>query len=72
MAAGISDHVWSIEEIIGLLDAAEKKSGVAKNEGAATPLLRRWQRHPDVLLKCGLSLIYDSSIRPNQHAVNLK
>jgi hypothetical protein len=25
MAAGISDHVWSIEEIVGLLDAAEKR-----------------------------------------------
>jgi hypothetical protein len=24
MAAGISDHVWSIEEIVGLLDAAQK------------------------------------------------
>jgi hypothetical protein len=26
MAAGISNHVWSTEEIIGLLDAAEKKA----------------------------------------------
>jgi hypothetical protein len=26
MAAGIADHVWSIEEIVGLLDAAEKKA----------------------------------------------
>jgi hypothetical protein len=26
MAAGISDHVWSIVEIVGLLDAAEKKA----------------------------------------------
>jgi len=26
MAAGISNHVWSIEEMIGLLDAAEKKA----------------------------------------------
>jgi IS1 family transposase len=26
MAAGISNHVWSIEEIVGLLDAAEKKA----------------------------------------------
>lgn len=26
MAAGVSDHVWSIEEIVGLLDAAEKKA----------------------------------------------
>lgn len=26
MAAGLSDHVWSVEEIIGLLDAAEKKA----------------------------------------------
>jgi hypothetical protein len=25
MEAGISDHVWSIEEIVGLLDATEKK-----------------------------------------------
>ena len=25
MAAGISDHVWEIEEIVGLLDAADKK-----------------------------------------------
>jgi hypothetical protein len=30
MAAGISDHVWSIEEIVGLLDAAEGKSGLIK------------------------------------------
>jgi hypothetical protein len=26
MAAGISDRVWSIEEIVGPLDAAEKKA----------------------------------------------
>ncbi len=26
MAAGIADHVWSIEEIVGLLDAASKKA----------------------------------------------
>jgi IS1 family transposase len=26
MAAGVSDHVWSIEEIVGLLDAADKKA----------------------------------------------
>lgn len=26
MPAGISDHVWSIEEIVGLLDAAEKQA----------------------------------------------
>jgi IS1 family transposase len=26
VAAGIADHVWSIEEIVGLLDAAEKKA----------------------------------------------
>jgi hypothetical protein len=26
VAAGISDHVWSMEEIVGLLDAAEKKA----------------------------------------------
>lgn len=26
MAAGIADHVWSIEEIVGLLDAADKKA----------------------------------------------
>ena len=26
MAAGLSDHVWSIEEIVRLLDAAEKKA----------------------------------------------
>ena len=26
MEAGISDHVWSIEEIVGLLDAADKKA----------------------------------------------
>lgn len=25
MEAGLSDHVWSMEEIVGLLDAAEKK-----------------------------------------------
>jgi hypothetical protein len=24
MAAGLSDHVWSIEEMIGLLDAGDK------------------------------------------------
>jgi hypothetical protein len=27
MQAGLSDHVWSIEEIVGLLDAVEKKAG---------------------------------------------
>jgi IS1 family transposase len=26
MAAGIADHVWSIEEIVGLLDASEKRA----------------------------------------------
>jgi hypothetical protein len=26
MAAGIRDHVWSIEEIVGPLDAAEEKA----------------------------------------------
>ena len=26
MASGLADHVWSIEEIVGLLDAAEKKA----------------------------------------------
>jgi hypothetical protein len=26
MAAGISDHVWSVQEIVGLPDAAEKKA----------------------------------------------
>lgn len=26
MAAGVSDHVWSLEEIVGLLDAAAKKA----------------------------------------------
>jgi hypothetical protein len=26
MTAGISDHVWSIEEIVGLLHAGEKEA----------------------------------------------
>jgi hypothetical protein len=26
MVAGLADHVWTIEEIIGLLDAADKKA----------------------------------------------
>ena len=26
MAAGVSSHVWSLEEIVGLLDAAWKKA----------------------------------------------
>ncbi len=26
MEAGLADHVWSLEEIVGLLDAAEKKA----------------------------------------------
>ena len=26
MAAGISDHVWSLEEIVGLLDAADRRA----------------------------------------------
>ena len=26
MAAGVADHVWSLEELVGLLDAAEKKA----------------------------------------------
>ena len=26
MAAGVSDHVWSLEELVGLLDAADKKA----------------------------------------------
>jgi hypothetical protein len=26
MEAGLSDHVWSLEELAGLLDAAEKKA----------------------------------------------
>ena len=26
MEAGVADHVWSIEEIVGLLDAADKKA----------------------------------------------
>ncbi len=26
MAAGVSDHVWGLEEIVGLLDAADKKA----------------------------------------------
>jgi hypothetical protein len=26
MAAGLRDHVWSMEELIGLLDAAQKKA----------------------------------------------
>jgi len=26
MAAGVSDHVWSLDEIVGLLDAAGKKA----------------------------------------------
>ena len=30
MAAGVSDHVWGLEEIIGLLDAADKKSGLIR------------------------------------------
>jgi hypothetical protein len=29
MEAGISSHVWSIVEIVALLDAADKKSGLA-------------------------------------------
>ena len=29
MAAGLSDHVWSLDEVIGLLEAQEKK--VASN-----------------------------------------
>ena len=28
MEEGVSDHAWSIAEIVGLLHAAEKKSGV--------------------------------------------
>ena len=26
MAAGISDHVWSLEEIVGLLDAPDRRA----------------------------------------------
>jgi hypothetical protein len=26
MAAGVTDHVWSLEEVVGLLDAADKKA----------------------------------------------
>ncbi len=26
MAAGVADHVWSLEEIVGLLDAADEKA----------------------------------------------
>jgi len=29
MAAGVSDHVWTLDEVIGLLEAQEKK--VASN-----------------------------------------
>lgn len=34
MAAGVSDHVWSLEEIVGLLDAAQapKKRGPYKEK----------------------------------------
>jgi hypothetical protein len=26
MAAGVSDHVWSLGEIVGLLDAADRRT----------------------------------------------
>ena len=26
MAAGVASHMWSLEEIVGLLDAADKKA----------------------------------------------
>jgi hypothetical protein len=34
MEAGISNDVWSIEEIVGLLDAAEKKSRITSGNEA--------------------------------------
>lgn len=37
MSAGISDPVWSIEEIVGLLDATEKKSGLSSEKRSGTP-----------------------------------
>jgi hypothetical protein len=40
MAAGLSDHVWAIEEIVGLLDVVDKKAplpgkGEGKGEGSS-------------------------------------
>ena len=26
MASGVADHVWSLEEVVGLLDVADKKA----------------------------------------------
>ncbi len=28
MAAGVADHVWKVSEVVALLEATEKRSGV--------------------------------------------
>jgi hypothetical protein len=48
MEAGVSDHVWAIEEMVSILNARENEAQRGENSNWLTPERQSpdWHRHP--------------------------